>query len=116
MKAGIYHIDCEQGSTLKRDFHLQQSDANMDLTGYSVRMKVKIEADDLDTLLSVSTATGEITIDPDPTTGRFSLVVPATTTDAITSSGVYDIEIESSGGEVTKVLKGDFNLYKTATR
>lgn len=116
MKAGIYHIDCEQGSTLKREFTLKQGGELMDLTGYTARMKIKTDIDDTVAQLEVDTTSGELAIDNDPTTGEITLTLSAAQTDAITTDCVYDIEIESSGGEVTKILKGKFKLYETVTK
>ena len=48
--------------------------------------------------------------------GEISLSLTATETAAITSSGVYDLEITSSGGVVERVVEGNFNLIPEVTR
>jgi hypothetical protein len=48
--------------------------------------------------------------------GEISLSLTAAQTAAITSSGVYDLEITSSGGAVERVVEGNFNLIPEVTR
>lgn len=48
--------------------------------------------------------------------GVFELKATDEQTAELTSSGVYDVELISQGGEVTRVLEGKFRLSKEVTR
>jgi hypothetical protein len=48
--------------------------------------------------------------------GMFEVLMTATQTTSLTTSGVYDIELVSPGGEVTRVLQGKVRLSAEVTR
>jgi len=76
-------------------------------------MQVRKLITSTDTLVELSTANGKMTLNA---SGEISLSLTATETAAITSSGVYDLEITSSGGVVERVVEGNFNLIPEVTR
>jgi hypothetical protein len=49
-------------------------------------------------------------------TGVITLTLTATQTAEITENGVYDLELVSAGGSVTRLLKGSFRLDREVTR
>jgi hypothetical protein len=52
-----------------------------------------------------------------PVTGTIDIVISATDTAAITwATGVYDLELVSSGGEVTRLIEGKIKVSKEVTR
>jgi hypothetical protein len=83
----------------------------MDLTGYTPRMQVRDTHDSSTVLLtvtcSVSNASG----------GIIRLQSTATTTSGIEEGiYVYDLEIESSTGVVTRLLQGNVTVTPEVTR
>ena len=56
----------------------------------------------------MTTANGGIVLGG--TAGTFEIVMTNTQTAALDSDGVYDLEIVSSGGTVSRVIQGTFTL------
>jgi hypothetical protein len=117
MAAGYYTIHADRGSTFRLSFALRDDDGDpMNLTGYTARMHVRLAVDAADPpLLEMSTANGRIAIVA--AEGKIDVTLPASATADVTwSLGVYDLEVTSSSGEVSNVLKGPFMLNKDVTR
>ena len=114
MTAGDYDIICEQGSTFSRTLTVKDSAGDArNLSSFTGKMQVRKLVTSTDTLVELSTSNGEMTLNA---SGEISLSLTATETSAITSSGVYDLEITSSGGAVERVVEGNFNLIPEVTR
>lgn len=118
MAAGKYDFTIEQGTTHVQDF-IWQSDLGVpiNITGYSVRMNVRDNVYAPDPPLFVADATnGRFVVSAGPL-GRFTLALTATETAALNwKQGVYDIELVSPGGAVTRVLKGTIVIDPEVTR
>lgn len=85
----------------------------VDLTGYTARMQIKNSVDDVTALFDWDSAGGELTIDPK---GKITLSVdPAVLTDIGFTEGVYDLELESSGGEVSRIAFGPIAVSQEVT-
>jgi tRNA threonylcarbamoyladenosine modification (KEOPS) complex Pcc1 subunit len=69
---------------------------------------------DGDPLISLTTENGRISING--AAGLIALSISAADTAALTSSGVYDLEIISSTGLVSRVIQGTFTLSLEVTR
>jgi hypothetical protein len=52
----------------------------------------------------------------DANIGRIDIVITDEQTSTLTSSGVYDLEMESAGGEVDRILEGKMRLSAEVTR
>jgi hypothetical protein len=94
---------------------VQQGGVPVNLTSYSVRMQVR-KSYSVDTLLlELTEANGRLTITP--TAGRIDMLISAEDTEELTfKDGVYDMEIESAGGQVTRILQGIVTLSPEITR
>lgn len=116
MAAATYNFEIEQGSTLLKPIVWKDGTGTpMNLAGYSARMQVRKSAQSSDVLLELSTQNGKISISP--STGTITLIFSATTTAAINwSRGKYDLELTSSGGDVTRLIEGEINVSKEITR
>ena len=78
-------------------------------------MQVREAADATSTLISLSTGGSGITLGG--TAGTVAVVISSTQSAAIPSgSYVYDLEIISSGNQVTRLLQGSFNMVGNVTR
>ena len=135
MIAGVYNLTIEKGSTFGRLISVEQPDLatdptgqtfeNFDLSGFTARMHIRRTIDTLTPMITLTTENGRIAINPsivgDATkNNEISLSITAADTatmgDAITTSGVYDLEIISAGGTVSKVIRGDVTLIPEVTR
>lgn len=124
MLAGIYNITCQQGSTFSRTITLKYPDPNSppldptylpwNFTGYTARMQVRRTVDSSTTIISLTTENGRITLAGN--SGIMELNISAADTATITSSGVYDIEIISDTGIVSRIMQGNFTLSQEVTR
>ena len=113
MLAGIHNFTCEQGSTFSASITLKDSaGASMSLVGYTARMQVRKYDSTATTYMDLSTANGALVISANVIT----ITVPSSATASLAKSGVYDLEITSSGGIVSKVLNGEFRLAREVTR
>ena len=129
MAAGRYLFTIEQGATT--DLLLEYKDSNgspVDLSGYTARMQIRPSVDSTTTYLSITNVTasdgtglnltpqsGSVTLPR--TSGSIGLFISAVSSSALTfSEGVYDIELQSSTGIVTRLLEGMVKLSKEVTR
>jgi hypothetical protein len=65
---------------------------------------------------TLTSLTDPQTWEKDTTTGRVDITITDEQTAALTTSGVYDLELESGGGEVHRVLEGKYRLSAEVTR
>lgn len=125
MIAGNYNILCQQGSSFSRTIALEQPRTPTEedpaeyeiypLTGHTARMQVRKYVDSTgNPLISLTTENGRISING--AAGLITLSISAADTAALTSSGVYDLEIISSTGLVSRVIQGTFTLSLEVTR
>ena len=124
MLAGIYNITCQQGATFARTIVLKYPDPASpaidptyllwDFTGYTARMQVRRMVDSSTILISLTTENGRITLGGP--TGVIELNISAADTSTLSNSGVYDLEIVSPTGFVSRVLQGNFALSQEVTR
>ena len=83
----------------------------MDLTGYTPRMQVRETHDSTSILLTVTCSVANAS------GGIIRLQATATTTASIEEGiYVYDLEIESSTGVVTRLLQGNVTVTPEVTR
>lgn len=114
MTAGTYDITIEQGSTFTRTITWKdENDTAVNLTGYSARLQMRESVDASSTFISLTNGSG-ITLGG--VAGTILIEISATDTAAITQSGVYDLELVSGAGVVTRLLQGNVILSKEVTR
>jgi len=110
-------VTIEQGSTFSLSINYKDSNGDtIDLSsGYSARMQCRVGRDATSTVFSLTSASEIALAATDP---NILITIPATTTSAYDAplDGVYDIEIETTGGVVTKILKGRLLIEREVTR
>lgn len=100
-------IPIEQGATWTLDISVSDENGDaIDLTGYTARMSIKRDSRETAALLELTTANGRIIITAD--SGLVTLALTAAETAAITTwtRGVYDLELISPAGWVTRLCEG----------
>ena len=112
--AGEYNFTIEQGATFNLLMTWKIDNVAVNLTGYTARLQARIDVDETETILSLTTGAG-ITLGG--AAGTISLDQTATQT-ALLPKGqyVYDLELQSSGGIVTRLLQGELNISAEVTR
>lgn len=110
-----YDIIINQGATFLLDL-IYKDDLGypIDLTGYTARMMLRRYYSDISPVISLISG-DEITIDP--LVGGISIRIEADDSAAIESyTYVYDLEIESLTGFVTRLIQGDAAVMPEATK
>jgi hypothetical protein len=108
--SGKYNIVAEQGATFNLNFRVETDGTPWNLTGYTFAMQVRRSTSATTTLLNLTTATMT-------SVGNVSATVSAATmTDVPAGRWVYDIELTSSGGQVTRILEGRFIVTPEVTQ
>lgn len=111
MAAGTYNFTFEQGATFSRQLTVQDNGAAMNLTGYSARMQLRSSVESTTVALTVTCA---IT---NATSGIITVSNTATETMGVDAGiYVYDLEIESSAGVVTRLMQGTATITANVTR
>lgn len=115
MAAGVYNFTIEQGSTLNKVITWKDGyDAAINLTGYTAvaQFRPNINANPV---LTLSSVTGGIVLGG--AAGTITLQISATTSAALTpGSGVWGLELTSSGGVVTSLLTGEYIILQEIVR
>lgn len=116
MVAAKYNIKMEQGSTFLRTFNITDDEGTVvDLTDYIARMQIRSDVAASSVIVSCSTLANYMNIDG--SSGTIVVSIPATVTSTFTNtSGVYDLELESPDGVVTRLLEGNVRLSLNVTR
>jgi hypothetical protein len=111
-----YNLEIKQGATLSLTATWKDSSGTaVNLTGYTARMQIRSTYDASATILSLTSSAG-ITLGG--AAGTIAITASATTTAALTApwSGVYDLELVSGGGEVTRLLEGTATVSPEVSR
>lgn len=114
MAAGNLDINVEQGATYSQTLTWRINDALVNLTSYTARMQVREDVTSTSTIISL-TETAGLTLGG--AAGTIVIALSATqTADLVSGNYVYDLELASSGGVVTRLVQGDFNISPEVTR
>ena len=111
MAAGTYNFILDQGATFSRQLTVKDNGSVMNLTGYSVASKMRSTHDTSSVAgtftCAISNATG----------GVITISMTNSTTAAIEEAiYVYDLEITSGAGVVTRLMEGTVTVNPEVTR
>lgn len=114
--AETYELAIDQGSTLLVPFTLKDETGSvLNLTGYSARMQMRTAYASPSPVLNLTSASGTILIDAN--LGKLTLSASADVTAALPARRyVYDIEIVSASGFVTRIVQGNAVVSPEVTR
>jgi len=116
MTAGIYDITIEQGATFSLSATWKDSTGSaVNLTGYTARMQVRHFKDSTTTLANLTTENNGIVLGA--ALGTITVTITATATAAMPAlEAFYDLELQSAGGVVTRLLQGKATISREVTR
>lgn len=104
--AGKYNIVADQGATFNLNFTVKTDGIAWDLTGYSAQMIVSKSTSSTTSLLNLSSANEDITLN---NIGGVSITASALAMTSIPSGRwTYNIELTSPDLTVTRILEGRF--------
>lgn len=110
-----YNFELPQGTDLTVPFVLKTKEGVLDLTGYTAAMQVRQNARSETAIDTLTTENDRIVIDSSE--GRVKCVFPHAVTETYPAQSlVYDIEIISPGGLVTRFVEGRINVSAEVTR
>lgn len=114
--AGKYQIVADQGATFSRVLTWKDStNTAINLTGYTARMHIRQEYESTSIVLTLTTENGRISLGG--AAGTVTLTIDATTMAAVTAKTyVYDLELVSGAGVVTRLVMGTFTVRREVTR
>ena len=111
MAAGTYNFVLDQGATFTRQLTVKDDGTVMNLTGYSVASKMR-STHDSGTVVGTFTCTIS-----NATGGIITMSMTSTTTGGIEEGiYVYDLEMTSGGGTVTRLMEGTVTVNPEVTR
>ena len=115
MAAGLYDITIEQGATFQMSLTWKDSTgAPVNITGYSARMQVRENYEAEDTLVSLTSAGGDIVLGG--ALGTIAITIAASATQILQlDEAVYDLELVN-GATVTRLLQGKATVSREVTR
>jgi hypothetical protein len=117
--AGTKNLIIEKGATFNTILTWSTKDSfnvktPVDLTGWSARSMIREEYDSATPVVSLTTG-GGITLGG--TAGTIELSIAPTTTSAVSiDTGVWDLELEDSLGNVTRLLEGKVTFKPEVTK
>jgi len=110
---GTYNINAYQGATYDLNLTWSIGGTAVNLTGYTAAMQVRESASSTAIVLNLASGSG-ITLGG--TAGTIGIAVNATTMGSATPGNyVYDLEL-NSGGSITRLLQGSFNIEAEVTK
>ena len=114
--ANNYDLTINQGATLSLSAVWKDSaDALINLSGYTAKMTLRTAYAAAGTVLYLSTSNGGVSLSA---YGTVTISAAATATAALSapSFGVYDLELTSGGGAVTRLLEGGYVIRPEVTK
>lgn len=115
MAAGTLDLSIEQGSTYNLVLTWKVDGTAVNLTNYTARLQARVDVEDTETILSMTTSGGGITLGG--VLGTITLDQTATQT-ALLPAGtyIYDLEMVAGSGTVTRLVQGELIVSAEVTR
>lgn len=115
MAAGTLDFTIEQGATFNLLLTWKIDGTPVNITNWTARLAARVDVEDSEVILSLTTSNGGITLGG--AAGTISLNQTATQT-AVLPAGtyVYDLELISAVGVVTRLVQGELNISPEVTR
>jgi len=114
------NLAIDQGATFRAYFVYSTTSPGVtpvDITSYTARMQLRKDPNAVAVLLSLTdilSASGQIILGG--ALGTVQIYMTDTATMGLAGGGAYDLEIVSPGGDVTRLLQGNFAVNPNVTR
>jgi hypothetical protein len=110
-----YNLIVNQGETFQRTFTYKSGGSLVDLSTHTGRMQIRNSYAATSALVDLTSAAGDITLDA---AGKIVITIASSVTTALTApdTGVYDLEIITSAGAVTRLVQGNVSITPEVTR
>ena len=110
-----------QGATFRRKWSVTRTSDNSpySMTSWTARMQIRAKKKDDTFLLELTTTEtddGVITLENTIDESTITIYISPATTAALTSGGVYDLELVDTGGDVVRIMEGKVTLSLEVTR
>lgn len=113
--AGSFDFTIEQGATFNLVMTWKIDGTPVNLTNWTARLQARVDVEDTEVILSLTTENGGITLGG--ALGTISLDRTAAQTTLLqTGSFVYDLELISGVNSVTRLLQGELIISAEVTR
>jgi hypothetical protein len=115
MAAGTLDFKIEQGATFNLLLTWKINNVAVNLTNYTARLQARVDIEDTETVLTLTTENGGITLGG--VLGTISLDRTATQTTLLPAGTyVYDLELLAGSGTVTRLVQGELDISAEVTR
>lgn len=115
MAAGTLNFTIEQGATFNLLLTWEIDTVPVNLTGYTARLQARVDVEDSEVILSLTTTNGGITLGG--SAGTISLDQTATQTTLLPAGTyVYDLELIAPNSTVTRLVQGELLISPEVTR
>ena len=116
MSAAIYNATIDQGATFNLEvIYKDEAGTPINITGYSAALQIRQNYYDTTALLTLTSPSGGIVITG--AAGKINITMTDVQTGSLDEGFyVYDLEITSSGGIVTRLIQGQFTVSPEVTR
>lgn len=114
--AAKVNLRVNQGATFRHKLTwLTTEGVAIDMTGYTARMQARVSVENPTAIITLTTENGGINVTP--LLGEVNLFISALATSQITTKKlVYDLEVQSPTGEVTRLAMGNIDVSMEVTR
>jgi predicted MFS family arabinose efflux permease len=115
MAAGTLDFSIEQGATFNLLLTWKINNVPVNLTGYTARLQARVDVEDTEVILSMTTSNGGITLGG--SAGTISLDQSAVQTTLLPAGTyVYDLELIAANSTVTRLVQGELDISAEVTR
>lgn len=115
MAAGTLDFMIEQGATFNLTLIWEIDDVPVNLTNWTARLQARVDVEDTEAVLTLTTENGGITLGG--ALGTISLDRTAAQTALLPmGSYVFDLELVSGVGVVTRLVQGELDISPEVTR
>jgi len=112
----VYDITADKGAVLNRSVALKSAKKQpVDITGYTGRMHIREAISSTDIIEVQTTENNRLKINGPE--GEILITIPSIEMETVDAGEyVYDLEVESPEGEVTRIIHGKFEVRPEVTR
>jgi len=110
-----YNLTINQGETFSKTFTYKSGGNAVDLSTHTARMQIRTSYDATSTLVSLTSGASDITL---ASNGVITVTIASSVTTALAApnTGVYDLEIITAAGAVTRLLQGSVTVSPEVTK